>query len=66
MYDQIFFFYGNFGTYVEYKWEMSEEAGRAGSQGGAIQVEQGCRHEQPTETDEQSETHWEVSQRSSD
>lgn len=45
---------------------MSDEAGRAGSQGGAIQVEQGWRHEQPTETDEQSETHWEVSQRSSD
>lgn len=68
----FFFFNGNFGTHVEYKQEMGEEAGRAGSQGGAFQVEQGCRHEQPAEADGQrrayliSETHSEVSQRSGD
>ena len=51
---------------------MGKEAGRAGSQGGAFQVEQGCRDEQPAETDGQrrayliSETHSEVNQRSSD
>lgn len=75
VYDQIFFlffFNGNFGTHVGYKQEMGEEAGRAGSQGGAFQVEQGCRDEQPAETDGQrrayliSETHSEVNQRSSD